>query len=549
MAVDLPGSSPPKFTPAGPLSIAGYARSTLARGGAGAAVPWSRLGDRLLEIVPGATALLLISSLVWGFIWFPTTIAVALLAFDLYWLWKSWTIAYHVVKGVRLMRRSLATDWRAAYDRAVASGTPALAWQDIRHLVVIPNYGEAEEKLRATLTALAGASGAGTAIIPVLAMEAREADAPRKAEALLAGFEGAFAQMLVTFHPAGLKGEVRGKSSNESWAARQAAEELVRQGHDLDLLTVTSCDADTIFPRQYFDCLAYNFAVNPDRYRRFWQAPIFFYNNIWQVPAPLRVPNALGGLIHLSRLSRRRRVLFSQSTYSLSLRMADDVGYWDTDVIPEDWHMFLKCFYQLGGGVEVEPIHLPVGNDGALARGPRASFVNHYLQVQRWAWGASDILYAVRSSLGCREIPARRRLLRIWYLFENHLMWSTQWFFITLGGLIPWLYDHLGGAQLIPDWFYLDQLLPFDTYLPGWVTITTLILTPCLIPYAVLILNDWRLRPAAPRHLGRLHHLRAHLCWLAVSPITFAFSALPALDSQVRLMLGHRMEYRVTEKL
>jgi hypothetical protein len=36
---------------------------------------------------------------------------------------------------------------------------------------------------------------------------------------------------------------------------------------------------------------------------------------------------------------------------------------------------------------------------------------------------------------------------------------------------------------------------------------------------------------------------------LLISPITFLFSALPALDSQVRLMLGKRMEYRVTEKV
>ena len=73
-------------------------------------------------------------------------------------------------------------------------------------------------------------------------------------------------------------------------------------------------------------------------------------------------------MVHLSRLSRQRRVLFSQSTYSLSMRMAHDVGYWDADVIPEDWHMFLKCFYQLEGAVDVQPIFLPIGNDGALHR-------------------------------------------------------------------------------------------------------------------------------------------------------------------------------------
>jgi hypothetical protein len=37
--------------------------------------------------------------------------------------------------------------------------------------------------------------------------------------------------------------------------------------------------------------------------------------------------------------------------------------------------------------------------------------------------------------------------------------------------------------------------------------------------------------------------------WLLIPPITFVCSALPALDSQLRLMLNRRMEYRVTEKI
>ena len=34
------------------------------------------------------------------------------------------------------------------------------------------------------------------------------------------------------------------------------------------------------------------------------------------------------------------------------------------------------------------------------------------------------------------DVPLRKRFLRFWYFFENHLAWSTQWFFITLGGSV-----------------------------------------------------------------------------------------------------------------
>jgi hypothetical protein len=504
---------------------------------------------RALEILPGALAIFLISSLIWGFLWFPMELALLLLVFDVYWLWKSWTIGFHALKGVGLMQKNRDRDWYAEYRAAAERGEDVLPWDQVRHVVIVPNYKESDAKLHQTLSTLAKTNGARRSVILVLAMEAAEPNCRRKAKALKKDFAPYFRDILITVHPAGLPGEVRGKSANEDWAARRAFEHVVgKQGRNLDHLTVTSCDADTQFPRRYFDALTYHFATDPKRYRRFWQAPIFFYNNIWRIPAPLRIPNALSGLVHLSRLSRRRRVLFSQSTYSLSMRMAYDVGYWDADIIPEDWHMFLKCFYQLSGEVDVEPMFLPLGNDGALSTTPLRTYVNHYLQVRRWGWGASDVPYAVMQAIRHPEIPLRRRFLRFWYFFDNHISWSTQWFFLTLGGMVPLFSNLLIDAHLTPDFFYLQNLTGW-TFFPDWMTVTSLIMTPCLIPFFILILLDYRLRPPAPAKLSPVYRFVSHGWWLATSPITFLCSALPALDAQVRLMLGKRMEYRVTEKL
>ena len=118
-------------------------------------------------------------------------------------------------------------------------------------------------------------------------MEEREGEAGReKAAQLKREYAGRIGRILATFHPWGLPGEVVGKSSNENWAARRAKETVVdREGLNIDYVTITSCDADTVFDLKYFACLTYKFALEPKRYRRFWQAPIFFYNNIWEVPA------------------------------------------------------------------------------------------------------------------------------------------------------------------------------------------------------------------------------------------------------------------------
>ncbi len=501
-------------------------------------VPTSRLDrwlQRALQALPLVAALLLISSLGWGALWLPLPLTVLLLGFDCYWVWRSYNTAFHCIKGYRLLRREARTDWRARYEDARARGKTYLRWEDIRHVVVIPTYKESVAKLAATLSKLAESDVAREQLFVVLAMEEAEPGCRRKALRLHKEFGDSFAGMFATFHPGNIPGEVRGKSSNESWAARHIERRLVEEmGHDIDRLTITSCDADTLFHPHYFSCLAYKFATHPQRYRRFWQGPVLLYNNIWDVPAPLRIPNGLGGLNHLNRLARKHRVLFPQSTYSLSFRMAREVGYWDVDVVPEDWHMFLKCFFNLGGEVDVEPIFLPVGNDGVRSESYLKTFYAHYQQARRHAWGASDIPYAIRHFFAHPEIPFLRRLRRTWSLFENHVLWSSQWFLITTGRLAPWLVFYFFGVKTMPAWF---------------VFASTKILFTCSVPLiAMVVMDGVIMRPRRPPTFPAWLFPIQYAQWFFMAAITFLFGALPALDAQIRLALGKRLEYKVTEK-
>jgi hypothetical protein len=398
---------------------------------------------------------------------------------------------------------------------------------------VIPNYKEPLPTLHRTLDSLA-AQDVAPQIYVVLAMEAREPGSEAKAEALLNDFEGRFGDLMYTVHPAGLPGEVVGKSSNEAWAAKIAKRIYVdERGESIDNFTISSCDADTVFHERYFSCLSYKFAIHPERYRRFWQSAVLLNNNIWEIPAPLRVGSALSGVHILSNLVKRNRMIFPQSTYSLSLRMADEVGYWDTDVIPEDWHMFLKCFFAFSGNIEVEPIYLPTGNDGVKASTYTRSLKMAYIQHKRHAWGACDIPYAVRQSLAHSEMPFQRKTRRLVALASNHLIWSTHWFILTLGWLVPLALADLLGLKLLPMW------LP---------TLARILLSLCAAPYVVMILIDGRLRPPKPASWRLWNSATAFLYWWLLPVTSFVFSTVPALESQTRLMLGKRLEYRATEK-
>ncbi len=490
--------------------------------------------QRALECLPGLVTWLIVTSLVWGALLLPRAAAVAVLAFDLLWLWLSYRTVCNAWVSWRRVRRARATDWRHEYRVAQAFGRAFAAWEDIYHIVIIPNYKESESILRRTLSSLAAQQNAAQLFV-VLAMEAREQGGGAKAHRLMEEFRERFAGIFATFHPEGLPGEVAGKSSNENWAARVAKRRLVDElGYDLNCLTVTSCDADTVFDPAYFACLTYKFGTDPRRYRRFWQSPIVLTNNIWDTPAPLRVGSALSDIHILGNLSKRDRVVFPQSTYSLSLRMAHEVGYWDPDVIPEDWHMFLKCYYAFRGRVDVEPIYLPTGNDAVRAGGLWRTFVEAYRQKKRHAWGASDIPYAIRQMLVHGEMPPWRRLRRVIALWANHLLWGINWFLLTLGWWLPIVVRRLAGVDV--DVSHLHAL-------------ARLTLTACLLPYVTAIVLAARFRPPKPSWWRWRHGVVAALMWAALPITSFFFSTLPALEAQTRLMLGKRLEYRCTAKV
>lgn len=514
------------------LPIPGTARPLALRGWLSTDTRNGRVFQRALEILPGLLTWLLVTAPLWGALLLPLPLAIAVLAFDLFWLYLSVTTAWRGWRGYQRLHQDEAVNWRARYDSAIRARPAAIAWEDVRHIVAVPTYKEPLSILRRTMESLAAQEVAAQLVV-VLAMEAREEGGAAKSQVLEAEYGHRFAAMFATYHPAGVAGEVVGKSSNENYAIRAAKRRVVDQGgHPLGAITVTSCDADTIFHPRYYSCLTYKFCVEPDRYRRFWQSPILLTNNIWETPAPLRVGSALSGVHILANLMKKDLIVFPQSTYSLSLQLAHDAGYWDPDVIPEDWHMFLKCFYASSGAVSVQPIFLPTGNDAVHAGGWWSSIKMTYIQHKRHAWGASDVPYAIRQSLAHAEMGVGTRLRRLVALISNHLLWATHWFLLSVGWAVPLLLARVTGTPTHPELFLCAKVT----------------LYACYIPYLVMIWIDAKLRPPKPDNWTLDKNMLATLMWFMLPVTSFFTSTIPALDAQTRLMLGKRLEYRVTEK-
>lgn len=230
----------------------------------------------------------------------------------------------------------------------------------------------------------------------------------------------------------------------------------------------------------------------------------------------------------------RKDRIINYSTYSLSMKMLDQVDYWDVDVIPEDYRLFFKAYFNLNGKVEVEPIFLGVHADAAEASGYVSTMVNQYEQMKRWAWGASDDAYIIKNWLINHQIPFWTRTMRVIKVLEDHFLWPVNWFVITLGANIPLLLNPEFSQTV------LGANLPKITF--GLLTLAWVFLF-------VMIAVDLRQRPKSDRPISPIKRILMPLEFILMPVTGLFFSALPGLDAHTRLMLGKYIEYRVTEKV
>lgn len=404
----------------------------------------------------------------------------------------------------------------------------------VKHVIMIMVATEPKGVFEETLRKLSEQTLPLEQIAVVMATEARKPQGAIDAESLRVGLGSKFGAYLVTVHPANIPGEIIGKSSNEAWAAREAKRILVNEmGWDINYMTITSNDADAILDRQYFACLTYKFLDTPQRYRTFWQPVILFYNNIWRIPAPNRVINTFSNMWQIGLVSRKDR-LVSFSNYSASLKMLDEVGYWDTDVIPEDYRIFFKCFFKFDGRVEVDPIFLPSSADAAEAGSTWKTFLNEYEQKKRWAWGVSDLPLFIEMYIKDPKTSFINKSIRTLRVVQDHILWPVNWFIVTVGVSIVTLVNPTFSRTT------LGYTLP---------RLTSGILSITLVVLVVLLIIDLRHRPKRPEGVSRWKAWLIPFEFILMPVVGFFFSALPALDAHTRLMMKRYLEYRVTEKV
>lgn len=478
--------------------------------------------------IPGLITWSVLALMIVGVVTVPDVVLVFAQVVALYMLLRIVLIvAFYPVAMIRVGRA----------EARARSAAPAPEEQATRvhHVVIIPNYREPIDVLSRTLRALAVQENARQRLTIVLAMEQSEAGASAKAERLRAMFKGRFAHVLITFHPTDQPNEVPGKGSNQNWAAREARRELVdRLGMPLEDLTLTSCDADSVIHPGYFAELTRIFAADPQRHRRFWQAPMRYDNNIWQVSAPIRLVTYFLNGLQASELANPLALNLPQSTYTLSFKLADEAGYWDGAVIAEDWHMFLRCFFATGGRVRLRPVFLPTSGDAVDGESTWKALKVSYQQRLRHAWGCQDVGYILHQWNKPPKTPFAITLLYLSKVFHDHVFFSTGGLVVAAGSILV-VTVHAVSVFLAPVVHILGPVMQAGNLVSG------------LGMAALGVSEHLRCRREA---CGWQPHsmLRDLVMWPLLPVIMLGTVGVPIVHAQTKLLLGSPLVYMATPK-
>lgn len=528
---------------------------------------------RAMEILPGGVTWTTLILPVLLSLTQPILVAYFIIAYDLYWTVKAFRLSANLIRGYRRLHLAQKVDWNGRLGqlknlnnsltrhndelaKAKAAGTSRSDLQMLEkeggrltalralgdnilnpdrlyHAVIMATYNESIDILHPSVKSLTGVDFPASQLMLVIAYEERGGpQTEANALSLVKEFGNKFALCMAVKHPDGVVGEVRGKGGNISYAGRVLTEEIRRRGIDPEQVIVTTFDSDHRASKNYFSYLSYLYAIEPNRMHKSFQPIPMFYNNIWDVPAPMRViatGNSFWLLMETMRPHRLRN--FAAHAQSLEALIATD--YWSVTSIVEDGHQYWRTYFAFDGDHDVVPVFTPVFQDAVLAGTYLKTFKVQFLQLRRWAWGVSDFPFVMRNSLVNTKIPFGKRIVQLGRLFESHVSWATA----------PLLVTFVGGLPSFLNRDFAHQPLAYN--LP---IITSQILSVASIAIVITVLLSIISLPPKPERYRGTKFIGMVAQWLLLPVVTICFSALAALNSQTRLMFGRYLEFYVTEK-
>lgn len=522
-----------------------------------------RFFERLPAIVSyGAVLLLVVLSII-----NPLLAAIYLLVVIITMLVKVVGITYHMVQGRSRMDKVSRLDWnkrladledpKEAYARHHGKTSASIGYRqhvenlrlmaaaeegffpkpsELYNALIIPAYNESFDVIDLTMQSVTQTTYDQKKLIVIFAYEQRGGEEIKKtAKKLAEKYENSFYSFHMVEHPDGLPDEVIGKGGNITFAGRWLKGYLEQQNISFKNVIVTTMDCDNKPHKVYFDYLTYEYIVREERKHLSYQPVALFTNNIWDVPAPMRVI-ATGNSFWNIISSMRPHILRNFASHSQPMDALVEMDFWSVRTIVEDGHQYWRSYFHFGGNYEVVPLYTPIYQDAVLSETYRKTLKAQFVQLRRWAYGASDVPYvAERVFTKKRNVPFFGGFSRFVRLFDGHTSLAFQSILVAVGGWIPLLINGEAARSMavhqLPDMISLLQRI-------------------AMVGLIIMVFTSFKLLPPRPARYKRSRNLWMVIQWVMMPITAIAYSSMAAYYSQTRLFMGRYLDkFDVTEKV
>ncbi|HET6746543.1 MAG TPA: hypothetical protein VFH06_00360 [Candidatus Saccharimonadales bacterium] len=520
---------------------------------------------RFFEMLPAILSYGMLLLLVILSFFSPLAAAVYLLLIIITVLVKAIGIAIHTVGGRNRLDRAQNVDWRArllqledpvkSYKQEKLARSKGFGFEvhkenlrlmaadpaafpkpsEVYNAVIVAAYNESYEVIEPTIQSVSDTTFDNDKLIVVFTYESRGGEAiAATAARLKEKFAHSFKAFHVIEHPDGLPDEIRGKGSNITFAGHFLKDWLKKENIEYKNVIVTTLDSDNRPHATYFDYVTYEYIVHEDRKHLSYQPIALFLNNIWDAPAPMRVL-ATGNSFWNIISSMRPHTLRNFASHSQPMDALVEMDFWSKRSIVEDGHQYWRSYFYFGGNYSVIPVYVPIYQDAVLADTYPRTLKAQFIQLRRWAYGASDIPYvATRLFSKQRNVPFFAGLARLLRLVDGHVTLASVPILVAVGGWIPLLVNSQAARDIAAH------------QLPEVVSGVQRV---AMIGLVITIFLAFKMLPPRPERYKRHRTIWMLLQWGLMPVTAIAYSAFAAFNAQTHLLLGKYLDkFDVTEK-
>lgn len=521
---------------------------------------------RFFEMLPALLSYTLLLTPIILSIINPLVATIFIIGYIIMWFVKAIAMAYRTVQGYQLLQAAKSVNWLKRLhdleniDEALSSyhvSQHSREWQSVKHYknlctvaanrdkyyrpsevynaVILPTYKEGRDVLEITMQSIVKSNYDLKNLILILAYEERAGEQDEKlVKEILDKYKANFFYAAAIKHPKDLPNELIGKGGNITFAARQLQKFLEEKQIDPDKVIVTTLDADNRPDPSYFAYLAYEYILDLQHRYRAYQPISIYMTNIWDVPAPSRVL-AVGNSFWTIINAQRPHMLRNFSSHAQGMSSLIDTDFWSVRTIVEDGHQYWRSYFRFDGNYEVTPIYVPIHQDAVLDVTYWKTVKAQFIQLRRWAYGASDVAYvADKGFRKDRNIPFFPFFGRFLRLLESHVSWATASIIIAFGAWAPLFLNTEANRSIVA------HELPL---------IASQLQQIAMIGLFITVFLAFKMLPPRPTRYKRHRNIFMLLQWLIMPITSIVYGSAAAFNSQTRLLLGKYLDkFDVTVK-